>query len=276
MGRSQKLISSGRYLVFVKLCRFELLEEPEQIRSGIYFDGKIYETDGINPIGVHELDRIRLFPPLGHPPVLRLFDTVVAEDGTQIPYYSYANPMVLTGPNSEITLPAQDNDWDFEVRVCGVVGDRGEQIDAVEAPSFIIGYSLMLVLKSTRTSLEATVGYSHAGVRDYGIAIGPFLVTPDDVADSLVEGETSLFRWPYEIYVNDEVIARGVNECSLSFADLLVASSANSAVYPGEIIAFPPLEKQPIDLTSHGRGLLPTDKVAIRTDALGILVARFA
>ena len=276
MGRHQKLFSGGRYLVFVKLCRFELLEEPEQIRSGIYFDGKIYETDGINPIGVHELDRIRLFPPLGHPPVLRMFDTAVAPDGTQIPYYSYANPMVLTGPNSEITLPAQETDWDFEVRVCGIVGDRGEQIDNVEAPSFIIGYSLMLVLKSTTSTLETIVGHSHAGTRDYGIAIGPFLVTPDDLGEVTIEGESSRFRWEYEIYVNDEVIAKGVNESSVSFADLLALSSTNSPVYPGEIIAFPPLEKQPIDLTSHGRGLLPTDKVAVRTDALGILVARFA
>lgn len=259
----------------MKLCRFELIESPGDIRSGLYFDGRFYETDGQNAIGIHDPGQVRLYPPLGQPPAIRLFDQAFDQDGRAWTYYSYTNPTVLHGPNSEVTLPESGDKWDFEVRVCGVIGARGEQIDPIEAPTFVLGYALMIVMTTPDTALEARLGGMAAIQRDFAISVGPFLVTPDELAEAAGEAPLS-FRWRYEIWVNDVVVAKGINESALSFADLLGIASQNHQVQPGEILAWPPLEKQPIDLTALGRTILPTDKVQVKTEALGILVARLA
>jgi hypothetical protein len=60
----------------VKLCRFEPLGVPGTVHSGIVHGGKVYETDGTNPVAVHEAGDVRLLSPVGRPPSIRLFSAV--------------------------------------------------------------------------------------------------------------------------------------------------------------------------------------------------------
>ena len=43
----------------MKLCRFELKSTPGEVRSGIVYNGKIYETAGAEPVAVHEAEAVR-------------------------------------------------------------------------------------------------------------------------------------------------------------------------------------------------------------------------
>lgn len=259
----------------MKLCRFELLDDPGVMRSGIYFDNRIYETQGMEPVGVHEAGTIRLFPPLGPCPSLRFFDLAVDPQGQPILHYSYGNPATLYGPNALAPLPEDAENWDFEIRVAVAVSDRGERIDITEAPRFVLGYCLVLVLiASDQAEREIRLGIPAAASRDTAIYLGPFIVTSDELGESMTQESETQFQWRYELKVNDDVIAKGINDAGFGAAEMLEMASRRAEVVAGDILAFPPLEKQPLDLTTFGRGLLPEDKISCHVEGLGVLVAR--
>lgn len=265
----------GRYPEGMKLCRFELLDDPGVMRSGIYYDSRVYETQGMEPVGVHEPGTIRLFPPLGPCPSLRFFDLAVDSQGQPILHYAYGNPATLYGPNAQAQLPEDDETWDFEIRVVVAVSDRGERIDFSEAPRFVLGYSLLLVLVAAdQAEREARLGIPMAASRDSAIYLGPFLVTSDELGESMTEENETQFQWRYEIKVNDDVVAKGINTAGFGAAEMLEMASRRAEVVGGDLLAFPPLEKQPLDLTALGRGLLPEDKISCHVEGLGVLVAR--
>lgn len=259
----------------MKLCRFSVEDEPGPIRSGLYFDGKIYETDGQNALGVHDIGQVKVWSPVGAPPSIRLFDIGYDSQGEPVPYYSYANASDLTGPNGEVILLNPTDGWDFECRIAGVMKDGGTMIEAVDAKEFVLGYTLLLVLTPPEPESDRRLGFSTGFARDGGIGLGPFVVTPEELPPA-PDGSTDRFVFAYELLVNQEPVARGQHQLPLSFGQMVENASQNRPVLPGDVLAWPPLPKQPLDLTSHGRGLMPTDKVQLNVDGLGILTTRLA
>lgn len=261
----------------MKLCRFELLEDPGTLRSGLFYDNRVYETQGMEAAGVHEPGTIRLYPPLGPCPSLRFFDIAIDNQGQKMLHYCYGNAATLYGPNAQFPLPEEQVDWDFEVRVVAAISDKGAQIDQDEAPKFILGYSLMLVLVAAdQAERESQLGLPPAASRDTAIFFGPFVVTADELADTAAREAETHYIWRYEIKVSDEIVARGSNDAGFGTAQMLELASRRAELVPGELFAYPPLEKQPLDLTSLGRSLVPEDKVTCTIEGLGTLVARFA
>ncbi len=259
----------------VKLCRFELLDNPGLIRSGVYHDQRIFETDGRTPDGIHDQASVRLFQPLGACPSVRIYDQWHGQSGESDLLHSYINPTTITGPNSELEIPPADTDWDFEARICAVISDRGSQIDRAEAPEFILGWTMMISLVATDDDARALkMGAPQAWARDAGVFVGPFLVTPDELGGVEKLDQTS-FRWEYEMKVNEDVIVKGIHDPKVSMADLIERASSRHEVVPGELFALPPLEKPPLDFTELGRPLLPSDRVILVAGPLGALTANF-
>lgn len=243
----------------MQLCRFTLKEDPEAARSGIFHDSRVYETQGMNAVGVHDLSRITFLPPIGMPHVLRAFDRY--GDAWA---YSYRNPSAIVGPMAEIDYPGLVRTLDVELRVGIVVKDRGEQIDREEAHEFVLGYTLALCFAGHELANPDTPLLGGAPF-DHPIGVGPFLTTPD-VFDPSIEAA-------YVFKVNGEPLFE-TKKLGDPFEELLVAASTTLPVSAGELLLGPAMERPSLKNSKLGRALRPGDSVQFGTESLGMLTLR--
>lgn len=255
----------------MKLVRFELVEAPGRARSGLIYEERVYETDGEKAIGIHELGKVRLFPPVGPVAGFRVFQSVA--DGLT---YHYRHPQVL-GPLSEVEMPAEVDGLDFDAHVCAVLQDGGTQIDPTEAKGFVLGYTLALTFRipSVQEEDRARGGEGTLGL-DAGSVLGPYLVTPEDLTEFTLPQDERVLSFGYEIRVNNDTVASGNVHLDPGIDRLLPLASRYSRVYPSEALAWPKLEKPELEFSELGRLLLPSDRVALTVDSLGTLVAKIA
>ena len=133
---------------------------PGVARAGLFHEGRYYETDGERALGIHDLSKLRLLPPISAPPSLRIFQTATE--------FVYANPAGIVGPLAEVEIPTSVSSLVVAPAVAWVIKDEGRFVDEEEALGFVIGLSPCLVFSG-----EA-IG------PDRPLAIGPFLATIDD------------------------------------------------------------------------------------------------
>ncbi|MCW5935812.1 MAG: fumarylacetoacetate hydrolase family protein [Fimbriimonadaceae bacterium] len=260
----------------MKLCRFELRSQPGPIRSGLVYDSRYYETDGERAIGIHEPGAVTLLPPIGVAPSLRLFDVAWQVNGGYSISFDYLNPSAYAGPAATVEMPESTTGMDFEIRVAGVVHEGGRSITHDEAPSFILGYGILVSLFDPEAVETARVeNRATTPARDLGGFFGPFLVTPDELSESVMEGDPTRFRWTVEAHVNGEnVMEDSAHEDHVSFSDLIHVASATTAVNPSDLLAWPAIRKPRLDSTAFGRLLAPEDEIRVTIEPLGTLVGR--
>lgn len=261
----------------MKLCRFVLDADPSQPRSGIFHDGKVYETNGETAIGIHEPGTLRLLPPLGTPPVIRVIESAKSATGEPFVTYRYANPAGLAGPNGEIEVFGRPGSLDFEAHVAFVVSDSGVQIEPGEAASFVLGYCLVVFLcDADLAQEERSLGIGVARSHDLGTAVGPYLTTPDDLVEFSTGSDPSDMAWNFRIKVNETTVATGQRHGKESAHALVSALSALRPIAAGEVVAMTPLETPSVESSLLGRPLLPGDRLEVNVDGLGTLVVRIA
>ena len=261
----------------VKLCRFVLIDAPEQPRSGVYHEGRVYETDGERAIGIHEPGTVSFLPPLGAPSAVRVFEGFRRPSGDRGLTYRFLNTTGFRGPNSLGDAPPAAQTLDFDVHVAAAVADFAESVEPREAPSFILGYLIMIVLyDSDMAEEERTLGLPLGPSHDFGGVLGPYLTTPEDLAEFTLGSDPTEFAWRYRVRVNETEIAAGVNEPPAPASDLLSFSSRLRAVNAGELLAWPALEKPGLDASPLERFLTASDRIEVTVDGLGTLVARLS
>jgi 2-keto-4-pentenoate hydratase/2-oxohepta-3-ene-1,7-dioic acid hydratase in catechol pathway len=259
----------------VKLCRFVLRDAPEQPRSGVYHDGKVYETDGERAIGIHDPGAIAFLPPLGSPPAVRVFETYRKQTGEEALTYRFLNPTGFHGPNSETAVSPLAQTLDLAVHVVATVADRAEGVEVVEAPSFVLGYGLMIVFLDADTADEERANdLPHGPSHDFGGVLGPYLTTPDELVEFTVARDPTCFAWRYRVRVNETEVASGETGPTLPMSELLSFASCIREVQAGELLAWPAFEVGPLPESPLGRHLLPADRIEVSVDGLGTLVAR--
>ncbi len=278
MGRVKGKADPPGTLCSVKLCRFELLEQPGSVRSGLYYDGRFYETDGKNAVGIYEIDQVRLHSPLGNPPAVKAFNKARSSSGEELLYYSYLHGALLHGPNVEHELPELPfglGGWDFEARVCAVLSDSGSMIQPDEGDSFILGWTILFQLCPPPEAVQAAFDFPTPILTDGGSALGPFVLTPEEMAEYETNEKFS-YSLEYVMTVNDTEVAQGVWKPEPTFPVLLNLASQVRPVMAGEVIAHLPLGKPTLEDSLLERGLVPGDVVQVKMEGLGILSSRIA
>lgn len=259
----------------MKLCRFELRNQRGVARSGLYYDERVYETDGQNAIGVHDPGDLVLLPPIGLPPAIRLYEPVSDPLGEVRPGLSFANPARLQGTASEVPVPEWTQELDFEARVVAVLSSTGARIGVEEASGFLLGFTMMVRFVAVDLLQdELSSGQGGARATDIATGVGPFLVTPEEL-DGLVRDMPSVqYIWPYLISVNGTEVASGTHVSRHSFGELMEHSSLTGPLFAGEMIASEPFPKPMLMDSALGRALLPGDKVEFAVEGLERLVVR--
>jgi 2-keto-4-pentenoate hydratase/2-oxohepta-3-ene-1,7-dioic acid hydratase in catechol pathway len=89
----------------------------------------------------------------------------------------------LNGPNDPVILPRGSVKADWEVELGIVIGRRAKYVDASQALSHVAGYTIVNDLSERALQLDGSGQWTKGKSCDTFAPVGPWLVTPDDVAD---------------------------------------------------------------------------------------------
>jgi 2-keto-4-pentenoate hydratase/2-oxohepta-3-ene-1,7-dioic acid hydratase in catechol pathway len=149
----------------------------------------------------------------------------------QPPYYK-SNPRSVVGPEAEVRIPAYSEKFDYELEWGVVIGTQGVDIAPEKAREHIAGYTIFndfSARDAQKKEMGGRLGPAKGKDFDTGNAIGPWLVTPDELPD------------PYNLTmvarVNGAEWSRGsTSTMHWRWEDLIAHISASETLYPGDFI----------------------------------------
>ncbi len=109
-----------------------------------------------------------------------------AETGSQLP----PEPVVfnkwtsaICGPDDDVIIPRNSQKTDWEVELGVVIGEGGKYIDETDAMKHVAGYCVINDVSEREFQLERSGTWDKGKGCDTFGPLGPWLVTPDEVAD---------------------------------------------------------------------------------------------
>ena len=102
------------------------------------------------------------------------------------PVYYKSNPFSVVGPEAEVRWPRYTQRLDYELEFGVFIGRTGRDIPRGQAGDYIAGYTLSNDFSARDVQMremEGRLGPSKGKDFDTGNAMGPYLVTPDEVPD---------------------------------------------------------------------------------------------
>lgn len=162
---------------------------------------------------------------------------VVAE-WYQAPTFYFTNPHTVIATGDVLSPPVTER-LDFELEVAaiigGVTGSDGTNMSAEAAAPHIFGYTIMndwsardLQFREMKVRLGPTKG------KDFGLTLGPWIVTSDELNGYLDDGFLAL---RCEVFVNGALIGEDLlANMGWPFAELVAYASRNSRIVPGDVL----------------------------------------
>jgi 2-keto-4-pentenoate hydratase/2-oxohepta-3-ene-1,7-dioic acid hydratase in catechol pathway len=145
------------------------------------------------------------------------------------PVYYKGNHRTIIGPDEDLAWPLDTKKLDYELELACVIGRRGEDIPEREAHEYIAGYTIMNDFSARDIQFqEMACRLGPAKGKDFATAIGPCIVTPDEIAD--LGALTMIAR------VNGEEWSRGrFGTIHWSFPQMIAHVSRGESIYPGDV-----------------------------------------
>ncbi len=224
----------------------------------------------------HAVPSVTLLAPVPEPPSVRdffAFEGHVAAGwrlrGADVPAawydapaFYFSNPASIHGPDQPVRRPAATRALDFELEVAAVLAAGGE----------IAGFALLNDFSARDVQrAEMTVGLGPAKGKDFATALGPWLVTPDELPYEqgrlAVEATAS---------VNGEELARSsAAEQHFSWPQLVTHAGRDTRLRAGDVLGSGTLTGGCLlELNmarQEPRWLEPGDVVELAAPGLGVL-----
>lgn len=153
----------------------------------------------------------------------------------EMPVFYFSNARSLRGHREVIPKPPYTHELDYELEVGCVIGKKGKDISAGEAWKYIAGFTIINDWSARDIQRkEMKVGLGPAKGKDFATSVGPFLITPDELA-SYRKGKG--FDLIMRAYRNGEKISEG-NWSSIyySFEEMIERASAGTELVPGDLL----------------------------------------
>lgn len=163
----------------------------------------------------------------------------VADEWYEAPTFYFTNPHTILGPSEPVRPPVTER-LDFELELAVVIsaapGSDGSNLDADAAASHIFGYTIMNDWSARDLQgREMKVRLGPCKGKDFGMTLGPWIVTADELDEYLDEDGFLALR--AEVRVNDELIGEDlVSNMGWPFPELVAYASHNSRVMPGDVL----------------------------------------
>lgn len=216
----------GRHLLSLEDVKLLApLPVPAQIRDFSVFPGHIRQApSGMARIAARrrgDLAALETIRPL----------EAVPEIYRQQPIYYFTNRFSVVGPGADIPWPRYSKIVDFELEFAAVIGRKGRNITKENAIQHVFGYMIYNDFSARDTQnveMQGMLGPAKGKSFDHGNAMGPWLVTADEVPDPQ--------NLAMSVSVNDELWAEGNSREMLhSFADMIAYVSEDETLHPGEV-----------------------------------------
>jgi 2-keto-4-pentenoate hydratase/2-oxohepta-3-ene-1,7-dioic acid hydratase (catechol pathway) len=160
----------------------------------------------------------------------------------QYPIFYFTNHFGIQGPGEVSCMPDHFEKLDFELEAAIVVCKSGRNIRAEEADQYIGGLMIMNDLSARRLQMEEMLlNLGPAKGKDFSTAIGPWLVTLDELAQYEVppkEGHVGKnWNLRMQCFVNGKQVSDGnLGSMDWTFAEIIERASYGVTLYPGDII----------------------------------------
>ncbi|MGN6540542.1 MAG: fumarylacetoacetate hydrolase family protein [Ginsengibacter sp.] len=99
------------------------------------------------------------------------------------PIIFFKSTTSLVGPFDDVIIPKNSEKTDWEVELALVIGKKASYVDESEALNYVAGYCLHNDLSEREFQLERNGQWVKGKSCDTFAPLGPFLATPDEVAD---------------------------------------------------------------------------------------------
>ncbi|MBI2389711.1 MAG: fumarylacetoacetate hydrolase family protein [Deltaproteobacteria bacterium] len=157
----------------------------------------------------------------------------------EFPVFYFTNHQAVIGPGDFRVMPRHLEKLDFELEAAIVVGRRGRNLSAAVADDHVFGLTIMNDLSARTLQMEEMkLSLGPAKGKDFATAIGPWLVTLDELEDKTRRGpHGNAYDLAMRAYVNGvQVSAGNVAQMNWTFAQILERASYGVDLYPGEVI----------------------------------------
>jgi fumarylacetoacetate (FAA) hydrolase len=226
-------------------------------------------------------------PPILRPPSLRDFYAfeghvktmwerrggTVPEAWYRIPIFYFSNVSEIRGPGEPVWCPTASQELDYELEVAALIDTPVHDLTAERGEEAIGGYLIFNDWSARDLQREeTTVRLGPAKGKDFASSIGPWLVTPDELADARREKGYDLVM---TATVNGTELSRGTwADAQFSFGEMIARASADARLRPGDLIGSGTvgtgclLEVRDEILKRY---LEPGDEVTLAVERLGVL-----
>jgi 2,4-diketo-3-deoxy-L-fuconate hydrolase len=135
-------------------------------------------------------DGARLGPCIGRPSKIVCIGLNYADHARETnapipkePIIFFKATSALCGPDDDLVLPRGSLKTDWEVELAVVIGRGARYVTPEQAPAHVAGYALHNDYSEREDQLERGGQWSKGKSQDTFAPLGPFLATPDEVAD---------------------------------------------------------------------------------------------
>jgi fumarylacetoacetate (FAA) hydrolase len=180
----------------------------------------------------------------------------VPEAWFQIPVFYFSNPAAIYRDGEDVPKPADTAALDYELELACVIGADGR-------PE---GFTIMNDFSARDLqALEMQVGLGPAKGKDFATALGPVLVSPDELSSDL--DMRAIAR------VNGEVRTDSrTGSMHYSWEQLLDAAARNTpGLLPGDVLGSGTVGRGCILEHGDERWLAPGDEVELEIEGIGVL-----
>jgi fumarylacetoacetate (FAA) hydrolase len=232
---------------------------------------------------------LRFGPPILRPPSLRDFYAFeghvrtmwerrggeVPETWYRLPVFYFSNVSEIRGPDEPVWSPAASSELDYELEVAALIDTPVTDLPAERGEEAIGGYTIFNDWSARDLQREETVvRLGPAKGKDFASSFGPWLVTPDELADARAAGATGP-DLAMTAEVNGVETSRGRwSDAQFSFGEMVARASADARLRPGDLLGSGTVGSGcllEVRETTLGRYLEPPDEVVLRIERLGAL-----
>lgn len=157
----------------------------------------------------------------------------------QFPVFYFTNHNSIIGPGELVVEQDHLQKLDFELEAAIVIGKKGRNIPVEEADSYIAGLTIMNDFSARQLQMEEMkLNLGPAKGKDFATAIGPWLVSLDELASRKIETPDGLrFDLAMTAKHNGKLISKGnLKDMTFTFAEIIERASYGVDLYPGDVI----------------------------------------
>jgi fumarylacetoacetate (FAA) hydrolase len=154
----------------------------------------------------------------------------VVPEGYQHPTYYNGNPYAFAGHGATVHYPAEETQRDYEMELAVVIGRPAKDLAADDWTSAVAGFTLLNDCSArTRQMGYAKVGMGPAYGKDFGKALGPWIVTVDECPDPA--------RIELTAKVNGQEWSRGkFGQSHYTWGEMLAFATKDQELRPGDVV----------------------------------------